>query len=510
MQTVTHETMRNDGTVGYEEENSPNKYYLEAVRNARLLPVPMPTRLNFRDRGGNLQTDGYRTTYTPTITETVQDEPCLIRANHFIPPACGLFYFEVHVISAPAQSALAIGVCTRGAHREGYLPGQEKHSQQQQSATTTLIVCTYGYESSKGQKLAGTIEGERYGPAWGSGDVIGCCVDYMNDCINFTKNGSNLGVAFQGCGLGEGFRGNMFPCIGLSQQGQCIEVNFGIKPFRYDLSGLVSECREMTRLDIVRQASTPSLTKIRHLTDRLVLDYLRHHGYADTAARFARDVEDGAEKISDKGDEEDKDSANRRDICKYIIEGDLVSAINSIQTYYPELLSRRIDIMFAIKCQCFVELIRNTIQDHMEDLENNQIEIQIPCIDAVNFGRRELVPLMLTISAQNEQDQELEKQNEEDLRHKDERLEKQKRLLRDVFSLLAYRDPRQSPVSYLLSDDRRHELARKVNRAALKYTNRSKDTAIEKCIRQGYVVIDSLVANSQSPIASMLYLEDFM
>lgn len=489
--TSNSTNIRHEGDENGEHE--PNRYYLDAVRNARLLPVPMPTCLNFRDRGSNLQTDGTNVSYIPSISNV--DEPCLVRANHFIPPACGLFYFEVLVVAAPSSlPSMAIGICTRGAHKDGFLPGQEKHST---SSQQQAIVITYGYESTRGDRLNGSVVGEQYGPSWTQGDVVGCCVDYLNDRIHFTKNGTHLGVAFQNVGLGEGSR-NLFPCVGLSELGQSVEVNFGRKPFRYDLASLVNECKESARLDILRQTS--QIDRFDVLMNQIILCYLRHHGYADTASRFAREVNGGAERGEEQ--EENRDVRNRKQILHSILTGHTDNAIQLLETYYPGLLSLRTDILFAIKCQTFVDMVRASL------LPQSQQQLDIhSCTEVISYGRKELVPLMHLLSSTSFNHMGDEQMEDARL---ERRLEKQKCHLRDVFSLLAYNNPCQSPVSHLLLDERRDELACKVNRAILKYLDKEKKTPMDIIARQGQVAIELLITTSQSPTTSFLSLDDFI
>jgi hypothetical protein len=485
MQSVNVKSRVDNGNV---DDGVQNRYYIEAIPNVKFISVPMPIGLNNKDKGLHLHVDGVRVDYVST--STAQDEPSIVRANHFIPPSCGLFYFEIFV-RTPLNAPIAVGLCTKGTDKDGYLPGQQRHSNQSQLGVS--VVYTYGYESHRGDRLGGSTEGDRYGPTWRVGDTIGCCLDYTSDSIHFTKNGTNLGVAFQGCGFADGFRGNLYPCIGLSQRGQSVEVNFGNKPFHYDLAGYANEGRMVARSEVLVQATAPP-KDARKLMDHLILDFLRVYGYSDTADKFAHDIGQ-----TNTGNE-DQDTPARKDLFEFICTGKMQEAIEYLNDFYPSLLEQRLDILFEIKCQVFIEIIRESLNNDQMDEGDDE---RSPNIDAINFGRKELVPLSRQLATISENETG-------DAQKLDAKREKQRVLIRDVFSLLAYNNPYLSPVAHLLENQRREALARKVNRAVLKHTSRRKDACIESIVRQGQTIIELLVTHSQLPIASLLRVEDFM
>ncbi|BBN14829.1 Kip1 ubiquitination-promoting complex protein 1 [Marchantia polymorpha subsp. ruderalis] len=74
-----------------------------------------------------------------------------------------------------------------------------------------------------------------YGQLWVTGDVIGCCIDLDAGQISFYRNGTTLGVAFEGVKKLEPKDG-YFPAISLSHHERC-ELNFGGRPFKYPVKG---------------------------------------------------------------------------------------------------------------------------------------------------------------------------------------------------------------------------------------------------------------------------------
>lgn len=58
-------------------------------------------------------------------------------------------------------------------------PGWDKHS--------------YGYHGDDGHSFCSSGTGQPYGPTFTTGDVIGCCVNLINNTCFYTKNGHSLG-----------------------------------------------------------------------------------------------------------------------------------------------------------------------------------------------------------------------------------------------------------------------------------------------------------------------------
>jgi Kip1 ubiquitination-promoting complex protein 1 len=80
-------------------------------------------------------------------------------------------------------------------------------------------------------------DAKNYGQPWAIGDVIGCCIDLDKGEISFYRNGSSLGIAFDGvkvCGQGDGH--GYYPAVSLSDGERCF-LNFGSHPFVYPVEG---------------------------------------------------------------------------------------------------------------------------------------------------------------------------------------------------------------------------------------------------------------------------------
>lgn len=52
---------------------------------------------------------------------------------------------------------------------------------------------SYGYHGDDGHSFCSSGTGQPYGPTFTTGDVIGCCVNLIDNSCFYTKNGINLG-----------------------------------------------------------------------------------------------------------------------------------------------------------------------------------------------------------------------------------------------------------------------------------------------------------------------------
>lgn len=63
---------------------------------------PLPSRWNSNDKNGGLEvlSDGQEVRFTgPKATPERDHEACSIRADHFMPQQCGIYYYEVNILS---------------------------------------------------------------------------------------------------------------------------------------------------------------------------------------------------------------------------------------------------------------------------------------------------------------------------------------------------------------------------------------------------------------------------
>ena len=137
------------------------------------------------------------------------------------------------------HECVAIGLSTRRFSPADKMPGWDAES--------------FGYHGDDGGIYHG--QGEmlrRYGPSYGPGDTVGCGLEYGSRRVFFVKNGVFLGYAFgeggrrgdedvaiRGALSGEMIDCGLYPTVGVDTE--CpISVNFGERPFMFDLRDFVA------------------------------------------------------------------------------------------------------------------------------------------------------------------------------------------------------------------------------------------------------------------------------
>ncbi len=151
------------------------------------------------------------------------------------------------------------------------LPGWDKNS--------------YGYHGDDGHSFCCSGTGQNYGPTFTTGDVIGCCLNLIDNTCFYTKNGYNLGIAFRD------LPSDLYPTIGLQTPSESVEANFGQYPFEFDILNFVKEWHAKTRQTI---QSFPLKKEVENnlpiISRKLISTYLVHQGYSNTAEVFSKSV----------------------------------------------------------------------------------------------------------------------------------------------------------------------------------------------------------------------------
>uniref|UniRef100_A0AAQ5YR38 Ran-binding protein 10 n=1 Tax=Amphiprion ocellaris TaxID=80972 RepID=A0AAQ5YR38_AMPOC len=253
-----------------------------------------------------------------------------VRATHPIPAACGIYYFEVKIVSKGRDGYMGIGLSAQGVNMNR-LPGWDKHS--------------YGYHGDDGHSFCSSGTGQPYGPTFTTGDVIGCCVNLINNTCFYTKNGISLGLWTH--------KPNLYPTVGLQTPGEIVDANFGQQPFVFDIEDYMSEWRAKIHGMIARFPIGERLGEWQAVLQNMVSSYLVHHGYCATATAFARATETMIQ-------EDQTSIKNRQRIQKLVLAGRVGEAIEATQQLYPGLLERNPNLLFMLKCRQFVEMVNGT------------------------------------------------------------------------------------------------------------------------------------------------------
>ncbi|KAF7722732.1 hypothetical protein EC973_002825 [Apophysomyces ossiformis] len=289
-----------------------------------------------------------------------ESEMATVRANFPMRPQCGIFYFEIEILSQGCD----IGFCW-SVHGVGQqLETGREHA--------------WRYHASDGHIYSGTNTSKSYGPSFGTGDVIGCGIDFRDMTAFYTKNGVHLGIAFHN------IKGGMiFPTVGFESPGDRIHTNFGGNEFLFDISQYLKDEKTRSFQAICRQSlrcSSVSATPLHvceaqgedqsiPISADIVKDYLQHYGFVNTYEAFKRDsvaaIPPNIEvaKIFDK---QDKDMIRRKglkhirvpeEIMDAVRRIDVDSAIQLFDTYYPDIAKKVQPVLFGLRCRKFVELV---------------------------------------------------------------------------------------------------------------------------------------------------------
>uniref|UniRef100_A0A8C5N747 Ran-binding protein 9 n=1 Tax=Gouania willdenowi TaxID=441366 RepID=A0A8C5N747_GOUWI len=255
-----------------------------------------------------------------------------VRATHPIPAACGVYYFEVKIISKGRDGYMGIGLSAQGVNMNR-LPGWDKHS--------------YGYHGDDGHSFCSSGTGQPYGPTFTTGDVIGCCVNLINNTCFYTKNGHSLGIAFTD------LPPNLYPTVGLQTPGEVVDANFGQHPFVFDIEDYMREWRTKIQAQIDRFPIGEREGEWQSMIQKMVASYLVHHSYCATAEAFAKTTDQAVH-------EELASIKNRQKIQKLVLSGRMGEAIETTQQLYPNLLERNPDLLFMLKVRQFIEMVNGT------------------------------------------------------------------------------------------------------------------------------------------------------
>ncbi|KAL2830085.1 hypothetical protein BJY01DRAFT_240506 [Aspergillus pseudoustus] len=464
-------------------------------------PTPLPSRWNDSDKyqGLELPNDGLEIRYTGPANKQ-EHEAAAVRADHPMPPQCGIYYFEITIHSKPKEGMIGIGFSSSKASVER-LPGWEQES--------------WAYHGDDGKSFFGESQGQgrQYGPTFGVNDTVGCGVNFSSGCAFFTKNGVFLGNAFR-----ELRNLRVYPSVGMKKQPPVhLSVNFGKQPFMFDIDGMVKKEKAAIHLEI-RSTSIasiqPPLDESAFLQE-LVAQFLAHDGYVETARAFAEEVaaESAALDNGRQGQlkkyevEEDLEAINRQKIRAAILEGDIDKALKYTNAYYAEVLQQYPHIHFKLRCRKFLEMMQrctelssaakkgkatNGFSDRAVFDEEMELDDQIHDrdgweADGMDMEESETATKpnqLLTEVVQYGQQLGQDYSNDEN--------GGDKKMLKDIFSLIAYPDPKRSEHGHYLDPSGRVAVAEELNSAILVSLGKSSAAALERLYQQTEVLVNEI------------------
>ncbi|KAL6054015.1 ATPase family AAA domain-containing protein 2 isoform X2 [Balamuthia mandrillaris] len=167
-------------------------------------------------------------TYLAEMNPLLEDTGDLVGAcqcTHPIMPLpianARLAYFEVRIENAGATCTIGVGLAKQGYALLYAQPGWQERS--------------YGWHGDDGRLFIPSIPiGIAWSDCitWSNSDVVGCGYDYLHKEIFYTWNGQYLGTAFSNVQNVRSYHAT----IGMNCTNAQVTVNFGAKPFLYDLT----------------------------------------------------------------------------------------------------------------------------------------------------------------------------------------------------------------------------------------------------------------------------------
>ncbi|KAF7340135.1 Ran-binding protein [Mycena venus] len=389
-----------------DDDGSPPPRRVTPTVNPSPQVLHLPTRWSERYRHEllSISTDGRDVTYQGASCNGDKDAAAA-RTTHPIPPACGIYYYEVDILSKGNKGHISIGFAGKDV-RLSRLPGWEQNS--------------WGYHGDDGCSFGRRRMARHSGPHLGvTGDTIGCGIDFSTYQAFFTKNGTLIGIPLSGSAFKDiGKSTDLYPSIGLRHSGEAVRVNFGQDPFKFDIEYHVHQQRLQTWSNILTTPINPSLIadkgivaaqkakaepvteeQTKGVINKLVLAYLAHHGYAKTARAFQKqclgtsgdhDVDMEGSGSSDNPLGFDGDMELRTRIVNSVVAGDIDAALAETKKHYPTVLEADEGLMlFKLRCRKFVELLLDATELHKrmkkEEAEDDEMGMDVDD-DAIPLG----------------------------------------------------------------------------------------------------------------------------
>lgn len=488
-------------------------------------PQPLPSRWNDSDRhdGLDLLNDGMEVRYMGH-PHKAEYEAASVRADYPMPREGGIYYYETTILVKPRDAVIAIGFSSSRASLER-LPGWDSES--------------WAYHGDDGKAFIGESQGQGrpFGPTFAVNDTIGCGINFTAGSAFFTKNGILIGTAFKDLPNSRSI--SFYPSIGMKRHhGMHVRANFGQQPFMFDIDGLVKKDK-MTLLSEINTFSTAALQPPLDeatLLQELVAQFLAQDGYYETARAFAEEVrqesvtlESGqARSLYPYEPGEDIDTANRQKIRAAILEGDIDKALKYTNAYFPKVLQDNPHILFKLRCRKFLEMLgkcsdlssatkplrSDKIYEHDdegedEEEEDMEVDDQDGYSDGEGMDTEETAAgtdtatfhILLTEAVQYGQQLRMDYPSDDNAGDK--------QYLDDIFSLVAYSDPRSSVHGHHLDASGRVAVADDLNSAILVSLGKSSSAALETLYSQTEVLVNEL-SEDGGPGALINIRSDFL
>ncbi|KAL9342356.1 hypothetical protein Peur_065681 [Populus x canadensis] len=418
---TTNNTAINSSSKNVNQD--PGSYFIDVARQYSS-PVGgetelEPTELNtVKGSGGFLVVSIDKLSVKYTSVNLHGHDVGVIQADRPAPEKRLVYYFEIYVKNAGDKGQIAIGFSNH-TFKMRRQPGWEANS--------------YGYHGDDGNLYRGPGTGEAFGPTFTTNDTVGAGINYTSQEFFFTKNGALVRA------VSKDMKGLLFPTVAVHSQNEEIEVNFGKKPFAFDL-------KEYERQETMKQQMKVDKISLPPIVSYgLVRSYLLHNGYEETLNAFdvaSRSTIPPIYIAQENGSGEQDIAyalAQRKALRQLIRNGEIDSALSKLREWYPQIVQdEKSATCFLLHSQKFIELVRAGALE-----------------EAVHYGRIELAKFFKLPGFDD--------------------------LVQDCVALLAYEKPHQCSAGYLLEESQREIVADAVNAMILLTGPNVKDA--QSCMR---------------------------
>uniref|UniRef100_A0AC34F8D6 B30.2/SPRY domain-containing protein n=1 Tax=Panagrolaimus sp. ES5 TaxID=591445 RepID=A0AC34F8D6_9BILA len=303
--------------------------------------TPLPTHWSSVDRRDTIYVSPDKTLLKYKGLGVNHQDAASVRANYPIPHGCGVYYFEVTIVtpekkwnSSASDSLIGIGIMEKSI-QTNRLPGWDTQS--------------FGYHGDDGNFFCSSGKGQQYGPKFGINDCVGCGVNFAKKQIFFTKNGENLGYIDINLSLDHEY----YPVVGMQASNEVVRTNFGQHPFLYDIQKDFEKARAFTQksFNSIRLPPEKAIWM-----NEAVAHWLSHLGYSDTMDAF--------QKITNIDVIYSRDSLKRRrKVMDVIKEGKVSEYLDYIGRHYDFVLNTNKHLHLLLKVQAFIEDILNVAKE---------------------------------------------------------------------------------------------------------------------------------------------------
>ncbi|MCJ1245890.1 Ran-binding protein 9 [Trapelia coarctata] len=461
-------------------------------------PAPLPSKWAEVDKYGGLEiiSDGLDVRYTGPL-RTHEHEAAAARADHPMPPQCGIYYYEVSILHKGKEGMIGIGFSGPRVSLER-LPGYDSDS--------------WGYHGDDGMTFCCQMTGRKYGPTFTTNDVVGCGVNFMTGCAFFTKNG----VLIQGNAFRDLKDIKLYPSVGAKQPGAHLRANFGQMPFMFDIDGMMTREKSniMADINLANIATLHPPLSEDALIKELISQFLRHDGYVDTAKAFMEEMSAETKALKSGSDaktdtytvQEDIDAINRQQIRAAILDGDIDKALKRTNAYYPDVLRQNPRVHFRLRCRKFVEMMRHStelrngnlekrpkpVNGHTEEGYGQAMDLDEPMSNGDGWDEMETEDVGNSLRYEENLNETLRYSQELKIAYKDDPSKEVKDTLTAIFALFAYEDPRVSPIAAVMDQSGRVPVAEELNAAILVSLGKSSVAALERLCQQTEVLLGEI------------------